>query len=371
MRDVSTPASPPIRLLARVPTTNCLADPIAMLRIAEAAEELGFWGISVQDHLLADRSVSTCGRVGEHPGEDRVVYEALEVLTFLAARTERVRLITGVLVLPMREPIMLAKQLATLDVLSGGRLLVGVGLGAPVRAGRSVDGRQSLSAHGRISQREFEALGVRGDRGRMTDEAIQVMERLWTEDSASFDGRHFSFSGLDLYPKPLQKPRPPIWVGGRSPNAQIRAATLADGWFPSQISAGDFAVGAENISRLAAEAGRPAPEFGVNLFVVVAPTAERARELGDVALRERFTSQKGFEELTFVGSPEDVIARIEEYRRAGVTIFDLKFVPHELGPTLEMMRLIARDVAPAVGAIPAPEQGATPAATPVAQGSAG
>lgn len=219
-------------VFVRVPHAWCHVSPSAIHEVSAAAEELGFDGVSVQDHLLSESGVTPCGDA--HGQDDRMVLEALSVLNYLAGRTRRLRLLSGVLVLSYRDAILLAKEVATLDVLSRGRLVVGVGVGAV--GGGQADAGQELSPHARIAQREFEAMGVRGGRGGLMDEMLESMITLWEQDSATFHGRLISFDGLDLFPKPVQDPHPRIWIGGRSDAALRRVARLGDGWFPSHAS---------------------------------------------------------------------------------------------------------------------------------------
>lgn len=336
----------PVQLFVRVPHAWCIASPAAIDEVAQAAEELGFAGVSVQDHLLSDSAVSPCGPA--HDGDDRTVLEAMGVLTWIAGRTRRLRLLSGVFVLPLRNPILLAKQAATLDVLSDGRLVFGAGLGALV--GAPSDGGQRLSAHARIAQREFEAMGVRGDRGPITDEWLAAIIALWTGDAATFAGRHVAFDGLDLLPRPVQEPHPPIWIGGRSEAALRRVARYGDAWFPSQASARLVASGRARIEELARQAGRPAPaDQGVNLFASVADDDETARAALAGGLGRRFEDADALWDATLAGSPTGILARIGAYRAAGVTALDLKLLPLRVTDILSQMRRLAADVLPALG----------------------
>lgn len=334
-----------VRVFIRVPHAWCHAGQAAIDEVAQAAEELGFDGLSVQDHLLSDPSVTPCG--SDHGHDDRTVLEAMGVLHYLAGRTRRLRLLSGVFVLPYRNPILLAKEAATLDVLSGGRLVMGVGVGAVV--GAATDGGQRLSSHARIAQREFEAMGVRGDRGGLMDEMLEAMIALWEDETASFRGRHVQFDALDLFPKPVQRPHPPIWVGGRSEAALRRVARLADGWFPSQASPELIAAGRARIAELATEAGRPVPtDQGVNLFASVADRDETARAPVADALGRRFRDEDALWAATLAGSPQTVAERMAAFAAAGVNAFDLKLLPLPVGRTLAQLRLIAADVLPAL-----------------------
>jgi probable F420-dependent oxidoreductase len=337
----------PIRFIVRLPHTSCLASRDAIVRVADAAEDLGFWGVSVQDHLLADAAVSPCGAA--HDGDDRNVFEALQVLGFLAGRTERIRLLAGVFVVPFRNVFWLAKEIAALDVLSEGRLVCGVGVGA-LRSRKS-DGRQNLDAHRNIATQEFDLLDVGGHRGRLMDEQLRALDLLLTQDAPSMDGEYIAFQELALYPKPVQAPRPPIWVGGRSEAAQRRAALLAEGWFPSQASVAVYREGRAGVERIAAEHGRPAPtDFGVNIYACADADGERARDVMRSSLGHRFQGDDGLFEATIAGTPEEVRARMAEYVAAGVNAFDLKFLPLTLEDQLAQMELFAREIFPALEA---------------------
>jgi probable F420-dependent oxidoreductase len=174
------------------------------------AEQLGFDSVWVNHHIVNIGYVHD--RLGQKPYHDAIV-----TLTWIASKTERVRLGTSVLVLPYLHPMVLAKELATLDQLSGGRLVIGVGVGS--------------------LPEENAALGVDYDgRGKYTDEFLEVMIRLWTEDEATFDGDHFEFENLVASPKPKQRPHPPILIGGNRPPALRRVARLGDGWHPLGVS---------------------------------------------------------------------------------------------------------------------------------------
>ena len=331
-----------VRFAVRLPQSWCVADPDAIVAVAELADELDM-DVSVQDHLLSDGSVSPCGP--DHAGEDRVVYEAHTTLAFVAGRTRRSRLIAGVYVLPFRHPVWLAKETASLDALSGGRLVVGVGVGA--LRGRGHDRGQDLRAHGSIASREFDAFGVHGHRGRMMDEYLRVLDALWTSESASFEGEFVTFHDLDLFPRPAQRPRPPIWVGGRSDAAQDRAARLGDAWYPSQPPVAVVAAGHERIVRVAEEAGRPVPGLAVNIFASIDADRERARDALRAAIGKRFAGDRPLFDAALAGSVDDVRTQVQAYVDVGVRSFDLKLVPLSLAATLEQMRLLAAEIAPA------------------------
>ena len=193
-----------------VPNNFGVEDPNDVVDLGVHAEHLGFDSVWVNHHVVNIGYVEE--RLGQLPYHD-----ALVTLTWLASRTERVRLGTSVLVMPYLHPMVLAKELATLDHLSGGRLVVGLGVG-------------SLPEENEVLGSDY------AGRGRYSDEFIEVMLRLWTEDHATFDGDHFSFTNVVTSPKPLQDPHPPIVIGGNRPPALRRVARLGDGWHPMGVS---------------------------------------------------------------------------------------------------------------------------------------
>jgi probable F420-dependent oxidoreductase len=181
------------------------ADPDTLARRARLAEEAGFESFWVGDHIALPVDNQ------DNPSREPRL-EALVVLAHLAALTRRVRLAIGVIVLPQRQPVLLAKQLTSIDVLSNGRLIVGIGVG--------------------YLEPELRALGASlADRAARTDEYVAAMRALWDEPVPSFEGRFVSFAGLIERPRPVQRPHPPIVVGGHSPAAYRRAVQTANGWY--------------------------------------------------------------------------------------------------------------------------------------------
>jgi alkanesulfonate monooxygenase SsuD/methylene tetrahydromethanopterin reductase-like flavin-dependent oxidoreductase (luciferase family) len=330
-----------VRLAVRLPHAWCVADRDAIVEVARLADALDM-DVSVQDHLLTDGSVAPCGP--QHEGDDRVMFEAHTTLSYVAALTQRSRLIAGVYVLPNRHPVWLAKETASLDALSGGRLVVGVGVGA--LRGRSADQGQNLGAHRGISVRELDAFGVHGHRGRMMDEHIRVLDAIWTQERARFAGEFTTFEGIDVFPKPVARPRPPIWVGGRSEAAQDRAARLGDAWYPSQPSTDVVSAGRSRIAALATSLGRPVPAIAVNVFVSIDADGERARHAMRAALAQRFDGDAALFSATLAGTPDEVRGRMVAYVEAGVSAFDLKFLPLTRSDTIAGMRLMASEVMP-------------------------
>jgi probable F420-dependent oxidoreductase len=190
---------------------------------------MGYQSVWVSDHVVTPSHLL--------PSIGPIFYDAFVVLSHAAAFTQRVKLGSTVIVVPYRNPLVAAKMVATLDVLSGGRVIFGVG------AGGAPD--------------EFRALGVPSQRrGRLTDEYLRLMVALWTQDPTSFRGRFFSFEDVRFQPKPLQKPHPPIWVGGRSDAALRRAVAMGQAWHPTAMPLADLQGRIAALQLLARQAGR-------------------------------------------------------------------------------------------------------------------
>ena len=260
-----------------IPHNFGLDDPDDVVNIGTTAEELGFDSVWVNHHILNVGYIFD--RLGSKP-----YYDAITVLTWVAAHTERVRLGTTVLVLPYLNPLVLAKTLATLDVMSRGRLDVGVGVGA--------------------LKPESDALGsVYGTRGRYTDESINIMRELWTSEDPEYDGEFYSFSEVKFSPKPAQKPGPPILVGGISRPALRRAATLGDGWHPLRPSMTELADNIQAIRRIAMEARRDPSEIEVSVRTELDVT----------------DSPSDGEASTMIGTVDQLRSTIEQYEELGVS----------------------------------------------------
>ena len=207
-----------------IPQNWGLEDPQEVIELGVSAEEAGFDSVWVNHHII------NAGYIRERL-EDRPYYDALTTLTWVAALTSHVRLGTTVLVLPYLNPLNLAKSVATLDVMSGGRVTLGVGVGM-------------LEAENRALGSDFST------RGSYADESIEIMRELWTVDDPEYSGRFFDFGGFKFSPKPAQKPGPPILIGGGSRAAMRRCARLGDGWHPIGASMKSFKTQTETLRRM-------------------------------------------------------------------------------------------------------------------------
>jgi probable F420-dependent oxidoreductase len=210
-------------------------------RIAALAEELGYDSLWMGEHVVAPRP-----RVSPSPIDpDYPMLDSVVALGFAAAVTARVRLATGIVILPQRNPVVLAKQLASLDVLSGGRLVFGMGVG--------------------YVEPEMSAIGVPMEgRGARADEYLAAMRALWEDVSPAFTGEHVSFAGVDAHPRPLQNPVPVV-VGGHSAAAHRRAVRLGSGWYGFALDRAQTAEQVASLRRVAEEAGRDFAELEINI----------------------------------------------------------------------------------------------------------
>jgi probable F420-dependent oxidoreductase len=258
------------------------------------------------------------------------VPEVMTTLAAVAARTRRLKFGPSVVVLPYRTPVVAAKEMATIDWLSRGRLLPAVGVGVEL-------------------PREFDASGVPlRERGRRTDEAIQVIRLLWTQDEVTFTGQFYRLDRVSALPKPWQTP-PPIWIGGKSAAAMRRTARLGDGWIPSFITPDEFRVGVEQVQTLARAAGReiPVDHFGALVNYAVAESPAAARALADPWIPRGRVDDATLAAATAFGPPEVLAAKLEEYVKGGGS----KFVIRPLCPPermLEQLAIAAEQVIPAL-----------------------
>jgi len=230
---------------------GALADPGALADVARLAEDLGYHSVFVADHVVMPRSLASkypYSRDGGFPYDpDQNWLDPLVALGYLAGRTTTIRIGTSITVLPMRHPIITAKQVATADHLSNGRVIFGVGVGWMAE--------------------EFDLLGERfEDRGRRMDEYLALVKMLWTEKNPTFSGQYFRVKDCAVTPKPVQKPHVPVWIGGDSAVALRRAARFGDGWHSAGTSLADLPGKLRVLDEALAAAGRDRKNFVVSAF---------------------------------------------------------------------------------------------------------
>jgi probable F420-dependent oxidoreductase len=292
------------------------AAPERFEQLAARAEALGLDSVWVSDHVVMPTEWSSVYPYGP-PGtftleSSRNYFEPLITMAWIAGATQRVRFGVSVLVVPYRNPVLAAKQLATLDALSGGRLVLGIGVG--------------------WLQEEFEALGQPyfRERGALTDEYIRLYRALWSGEPTEFQGRFYQLRPVQALPRPAQQPGPPVWVGGHSARALRRTVELGDAWAAIRISAEDFKRGGERLRELAAERGRPAPELTTRCNLSLGPSSPGANDY----------------EL-FTGDPGAAAATLDRYAAAGCAevVFDL-FPRDSTDGMLESIERFDREIRP-------------------------
>ena len=282
---------------------------------AREAEALGYQFISTGEHVFFHGPTAN----------------GLISLAAAAGATERIKLMSSITLVPLYPPALLAKQVASLDVVSNGRFHLGVGVGGEFA-------------------KEFEACGVPvQERGVRTDEALEVMQRLWTENDVTFDGRFTKLSGMTLMPKPTQKPHPPVWISGRSDAAMRRAARFGSGWLPYMYTPEKLAQSIETIDGHASEVGREGSvQPGLFMFFAVHEDGERGLQMAaqrlSVQYNQDFSALVG--KYALAGSSDDCIARLREYTDAGArTVILNSACPADY--MVENQRLLAEAVLPA------------------------
>ncbi len=306
----------------------CAVGPKDLVEIARLAEKLGFDSLWDNDHITPWKA-----RRDENSGQSLNWYEALISLAYCAAVTNRIRLGLGVIVMPFRDPVILAKQVATLDVFSGGRLLFGLGLGG--------------------SRDEFEMLQprlARANRSGMLDEGLEAVTLLLTGSQVSFEGRYYRFSKVALNPRPLQNPLP-IYISGRVPSTFDRVAKYGLGLMTMAASPDTLRSRVEGLREAAEKAGRDPLEIDVVISAVLCidSTHERAVErFKSSFLGWRFaTGYEATQGHHLIGSPEEVAEKVHELGKIGIT----HIVPqHNAGDTVpqlkEQMHFLGEEVIP-------------------------
>ena len=271
--------------------------------VAGDAEALGFHSVWVSDHVITPEHL--------HASMGPVFFDAFVVLSHVSAMTERVMLGTTVMVAPYRNPLVAAKIISSLDALSGGRVILGVG------AGGAPD--------------EFAALGIReSQRGARTDEYLAAMIELWTTDPSNFRGRFVSFDGVRFAPKPARSPHPPIWVGGRSDAALRRAVRFGQAWHPTYAPPDALGKRMERLAEISAEQGRqepPATSLHLSIAFEDDSAASPDRRMGR-------------------GSPQQVAEDLSVYRSMGITSIVCNFRATSTDEIRRAMETFARQIMP-------------------------
>jgi probable F420-dependent oxidoreductase len=302
-----------------LPASSSGVDSEDLIRFVRQAEALGFYCVTVADHVIVPKNISVPYPYtvdGKYPGTGYHL-ETLTTMSFLAGATQRLRFVTSVLIAPYRNLVITAKMLASLDVLSQGRVIVGLGVG--------------------WMKEEFENLQAPAytERGQVTNEYIKAFRELWTSETPSFNGKYCKFSDIVFLPKPVQKPTIPIWIGGHSKQAIRRAAILGDGWHPIggvptiPLEPRDVQRDRELLAEYARAVGRDPKEIRVALK-------------GSLFDREKQITPG--HRRRFLGAAGEVASDIRDYRDAGVDVLIFDVRRPTAAETLDRMEWMAKEV---------------------------
>ena len=281
-------------------------------RQARWMEDLGYEYFSAGEHFMR----------GDPPGPS---HASLPVLAVAAGATTSIRLLSSIVLAPFYHPLMLARMTATLDAASNGRLTLGVGIGGEYPA-------------------EFENSGLRvNQRGRRTDECLEIVRRLWAGEKVDFTGRHFKLSGAEINPLPLQRPHPPVWISGRRDAAMQRAARFGEGWVPYFFDPSRYRDSVEKITAFADEAGRSLQGFqwGFFPYISIYETEQEAAEVAARLLGGQYLYGGDFINIVrrycLLGTAEQCAERLQEYIDAGArhVVFSITCLPEDRERHLE------------------------------------
>jgi len=308
-----------------LPGRGPLARPDVLVKLAQKADSLRYSSIFVTDHVVIPMSYDSqypYAVSGKAAGDWTQGYmEPLALMSFLAGATSRIRLGTSVLVIPYRNPVVTAKMLATLDAMSGGRVILGAGVG--------------------WLREEFEALHAPSfaERGRVTDEYLRLMRECWTREPVEWTGPHYRMGKVSVLPKPVQRNGIPIWIGGHTDVALRRTGELSDGWHPighrppANLHPDEYAEKVAVIHGWAKKAGRDPKDITLSLRVPMDLVSKRAKPAGG-------------DRLPFRGTAPDVLQDIGSYQVLGVTDFIFDLAAQDLKGQLAMMERFADEVRP-------------------------
>lgn len=329
-----------------LPTMALRADePFEVQRtIATEAEKYGYDSLWSNDHIfMPGNRISGYSNVAnpDHPYH----LECWTTLAAVSAVTNRIRIGSSVANLAMRPPGLMAKIAATVDNISGGRLIFGAGTGW---------GEFEFRSYGL----NWESISKFSVRYEMMLESLEIIKKLWTEEANfTYNGKHFKIEDAPLWPKPVQKPRPPIWLGGASKRILKAVATTGDGWLPAAphylgLTPEEYAKDVAFIENMIPKEGKESKTYGATLMVSVAKSRSEASKQAEVIRRRSDWSSRSLEELKkshviIAGAPEDCAEGMKHYVDAGMRYAAIMFVPFEKTP--EQLELFAKEVIPSLG----------------------
>ena len=302
------------------------SDPEGLTAIVQKGEQSGFDIVAPNDHIIVPAGIDSTYPYSEDgiwAGASVVdCHDQLTALTFIAGKTERIKILTSVMVVPYREPVLTAKIISSADVLSKGRIIVGCGAG--------------------WMQEEMDAIGAPPfkERGKVTDEYLRIFKELWTKDNPKYHGEYANFENIHFKPKPVQKPHPPLWIGGESKAALRRTARLGDGWFP-----------AANNPKFRIDS----PEsLNTRLNVLRELCDEEKREFSELDLGFFYTGLisedlmigEGGKRQIFTGNSSDIVNDIESFRDVGLDTMIFRMERPSLAGTLDLIEWFGSEIRP-------------------------
>ncbi|MHB8565827.1 MAG: LLM class flavin-dependent oxidoreductase [Nitrososphaerales archaeon] len=332
----------------RLPISGPFAGVDSVASTAKAAESLGYSGVWCHDYITWTKELHnvhiSCGsfealKLGQEPK----FFESFSTLAYVSAFTSRITVGISVVIAPLRNPILAAKQLSVIDNLSKGRLIVGIGIGA-TRATKNTD---------------FEILEVsRLEKNQRTDEFVEIAKGLWKEDKFSYNGRFSRFRDAEMFPKPMQKPHPPIWFAGTIEKALIRVAKYGSGWLPGGLTTEEYAKSVSFIKRTAKEKfNRDLADLSVanQIYVSIDKSSANATENAKATLVNNskaydvFIGENAYQRalgVSLVGTPQEINEKIRKYAAAGVNYYEMKFIYQSMDHFKEQLELFSTEVIP-------------------------
>ena len=302
-----------------LPTRGPLANRGDLSAILRAGERLGFASVMVADHIILPTKIESAYPYtvqGKFVGEGEC-FEQLATMSFVAGHTETLRIVSSVMIVPHRNPVFNAKALATIDVLSGGRLTVGIGVGWLAE--------------------EFKALDAADfkHRGAVTDEYVDIFKKLWSGEPVTYKGRFYSFDEVVCHPKPIQSPGPPIWIGGHSGPALRRVARFGDGWHP---------VGATAASPLPPDEMREKLDTIRSLMQAAGRDPSKLQVSYKAPVYDGGAPPKGENRRLFTGGKDAALEDIAAFQRLGVHELVFDFRARTLNECLDRMQQFGADI---------------------------
>lgn len=323
------PDPPTLGYGVRLPNSGPFATAGAMVTMARAAERAGFDAVWVHDHIPWASPMLThfsTGSIEACDDQDPNFFETVSSVAYLAGLCPGIDVGIAGLVLPLRDPRVLAKQLMTTQVLSGGRLITALAIGN--------------------IPNDFEVMQVRFERrGRITDDFLAALHAIYTDARSTYQGEGLEFHDAEFFPKPAA---PRFWIAGNSPPAYRRIARWATGWLPGGLSPAGYRECLDELDTVMTASGRSVTELhrGVELYLCLAASQEGAVATAARSLEHRFTTVENGIERNIIGGADAVLAKIEAFRQAGVTHFELRMLGHTLEAHLDMLERFRDDVLP-------------------------